>query len=295
MSAKVLLLGSKGVVGSEILKKLIDTYSLEHYDHDSLDVTNFNLVEKVIRNCKPKFIINCAAYTNVDQAQSNAKLCYQINSIAVKNLSEICRIYDCKLIHLSTDYVFDGMKETPYIETDKMNPLNIYGKSKSRADNYIFESGCSYIIFRTSWVYGQTGHNFVKSILKQAMSNDKLKVICDQHGVPTSSVFIADVIYVYLEKCLNDQIILKNNNIFNLCPSGYTSWLDFANKILFYASKANTKYETSIVSITSDDLETLAPRPKFSVLSNKKLCTYFDIDIQNWEYYLKQFLDSYIN
>ena len=295
MSAKVLLLGSGGIVGSEILNKLIDAYIIEHYNHDNLDITNFHLIEKVIKNFKPEFIINCAAYTNVDQAESNEDLCYQINSIAVKHLSEMCRSYNCKLIHLSSDYVFDGVKKSPYTETDTMNPLNIYGKSKSRGDNYIMDSGCSYIIFRTSWVYGQRGRNFVKSILKRSIPNNQLKVICDQYGVPTSSIFIADIINIYLEKCLNSKTIIKNNNIFNLCPSGHTSWHDFANKILYHASKINSKYETDIVSIGSDDLNAPAPRPKFSILSNEKLCTYFDIDIQNWEYYLKQFLDSYIN
>ena len=291
---RILILGSNGMVGSEISSKLDKIYELRSYDHSELDITDHDSIYNIVNQHKPNFIINSAAYTNVEKAEKNSTLCYEVNSDAVKNLAVLCNKFKSHLIHLSTDYVFDGTKSIPYTENDATKPLNVYGDSKNKGDEYIKNSGCDYVIFRTSWVYGPNGNNFVKNILQKAILNDKLEVVCDQYGSPTSSLFIAEIIEKYLNiQSLNN--FTAPNEIFNLCPSGSTSWLNLADTALKHAHKINPKYKTNLVSIGSKQYKTLAKRPKYSVFSNQKLSTYFDIDIQNWEYYLEYFLDTYIN
>ena len=291
---RILILGSNGMVGSEISSRIDKIYEVRSFNHSELDITDYDRVYSEVNQYKPNFIINSAAYTNVEKAEKNKNLCYKVNSDAVKHLAALCNKFKSHLIHLSTDYVFDGTKSTPYTENDTTKPMNVYGDSKNRGDEYIKNSGCDYVIFRTSWVYGPNGNNFVKNILQQATLSDKLEVVCDQYGNPTSSLFIAEIIEKYLNMQLLNNYIAPNE-IFNLCPSGSTSWLDFADTALKQAHKMNPKYKTNLVSIESKQYKTLAKRPKYSVLSNQKLSTYFDIDIQNWEYYLEYFLDTYIN
>ena len=290
---RILILGSNGMVGSEISSKIDKIYNIQSYDHSGLDITNYDHVYNIVNQFKPNFIINSAAYTDVEMAEENRTLCYKVNSDAVKNLAVLCKKFQSQLIHLSTDYVFDGTKNSPYTENDIPRPINIYGDSKKMGDEYIKRSGCAYVIFRTSWVYGPNGSNFVKNILQRAISSDKLEIICNQYGNPTSSSFIAEIIEKYLNICSTNNISAPNE-IFNLCPSGSTTWFNFAEKIIKQASEINPIYETNLISIESSEYKTLAKRPYYSVLSNQKLSTYFDIDIQNWEYYLKYFLDAYI-
>ena len=295
MSIKILLLGSKGIVGSDISKKISNTYDVRSYGHKDLDITDFELIKNTVQEFNPDIIINSAAYTQVDKAEDNKSVCYEVNSSAVKNLSELCNSYKTHLIHLSTDYIFDGMKNQPYTESDPGAPINVYGDSKNRGDEYIKSSGCNYTILRTSWVYGLNGNNFVKTILQRSLTNEKLEVICDQYGTPTSSNLIADIIknhlIHYCMKKKNDQC----KEIFNLCPTGYTSWFNFAKYIIDYSSNINSKYSVDLTSIKSKDYKTLAKRPRYTALSNQKICTYFDINIQYWENYLEHFLDSFID
>ena len=295
MSIRILLLGSKGIVGSEISKHISDNYDVRSYGHKDLDITDFDLIDNRVREFSPNIIINSAAYTQVEEAENNKSLCYDVNSYAIKNLSELCNSYKIQLIHLSTDYIFDGKQNHPYTESDSGAPINVYGDSKNRGDEYIKSSGCNYIILRTSWVYGLNGNNFVKKILERSLSNDKLEIVCDQFGTPTSSYLIADIIKNHL---LQYCIEKKNDSfkeIFNLCSTGYTSWFNFAKYIIKHASSINPKYTADLVSIKTKNYKTIAKRPKYTALSNQKICAYFDINIQNWEYYLERFLDNFID
>ena len=150
---KIFIAGSNGMVGSEISSKIDKIYEVQSFDHSELDVTDYDCVYDVVNQYKPNFIINSAAYTNVEKAEENRSLCYKVNSDAVKHLAVLCNKFNSHLIHLSTDYVFDGTKSTPYTENDTTRPINVYGDSKNRGDEYIKNSGCDYVIFRTSWVY----------------------------------------------------------------------------------------------------------------------------------------------
>tara|TARA_Y100001936_G_scaffold31661_1_gene29725 strand:+ start:30620 stop:31510 length:891 start_codon:yes stop_codon:yes gene_type:complete len=294
MSVKILLLGANGIVGTDIQKKLNKVYQVESYTHNELDITNSNLIESKIRELTPNLVINSAAYTNVEKAETDQIHCYEVNTNAVKNLAEICYLYNSTLIHLSTDYIYDGVRDYPYTEDDIGNPINIYGDSKNKADDYIQSCKCNSVILRTSWVYGDSGKNFVKSVLDRAKMNDELKIVCDQYGVPTSSNFLAEIIDKHLVKHCMKMSHNPYKNIFNICSSGYTTWFNFAEEIIKYASKFDPKYKIDVIPIQSDHYNTVAKRPSYTVLSNKKISTYFDINIQNWEYYLGFFLDSYI-
>ena len=156
MSVKILLLGANGIVGTDIQKKLNKVYEVESYTHNELDITNSNLIESKIREHTPNLVINSAAYTNVEKAETDQSHCYEVNTNAVKNLAEICYLYNSTLIHLSTDYIYDGVRDHPYTEDDIGNPINIYGDSKNRADDYIQACKCNSVILRTSWVYGDS-------------------------------------------------------------------------------------------------------------------------------------------
>ena len=295
MTIKILLLGSTGIVGSEISKNISNIYNVRSYGHKDLDITDFDLIENIVQEFNPDIIINCAAYTQVEKAENNKSLCYEVNSYAVKNLSELCNSYNIQLIHLSTDYIFDGMKNDPYTESDSGAPINVYGESKNIADEHIKSSGCNYIILRTSWVYGHAGNNFVKSILQRSLSNDKLEIVCDQYGTPTSSYLIADIIKNHLIQYCIEKKNDSCKETFNLCSTGYTSWYNFAEYIIEYASNINSIYTVDLISIKSEDYKTIAKRPRYTALSNQKICSCFDINIQNWEHYLECFLDSFVD
>ncbi len=294
MTAKIILLGSKGIVGSEILKMLKDKYKVYAFSHKDLDITDINLLSDTVNKIRPQYLINAAAYTKVEDAEHNNRLCYEVNSNAVYNIATICKTCDTHLIHFSTDYVYNGEKKEPYIESDKASPLNTYGDSKNRADQFIMTSECQYTIFRTSWVYGTEGYNFVKSILSKAINQNELTVVSDQYGTPTSSLLIAQVINIFLLDLTKKTKDIKRNQVFNLCPSGFTTWYGFACSIIKQASKIDTKYDIEVKPTTSSNYSSSVKRPSYTVLSNKKICSYFDIDIQNWEYYLIRFLEKNI-
>ncbi len=292
MPTKIILLGSQGIVGSELIKKLKDEHELYSFTHSDLDITNKECLRGKFNDIKPDTIINAAAYTDVEDAEINQKLCYDVNYNAVTNIAQLCKEIKAHLVHFSTDYVFDGKKNKPYLENDISSPLNTYGDSKNKADETIKKSNCRYTIFRTSWVYGSTGSNFVKKILEKALKQNDLDIVSDQYGSPTSSNLIAEIIQMFIST--NGIKQPHSGEVFNLCPSGSTSWYEFAKKIINYASRIDRKYNIRICPIRSYEYKSKVNRPNYTVLSNQKLCSYFDIDIQNWEHYLESFLKRYI-
>lgn len=275
---KILITGSKGMLGSQMLKQIQqDNKEIELMptDIEDFDITNLDQACSYIFTFNPDIIIHCAAYTNVDGCESNKELAYKINALGAKNIAIASKVVNSSMVLLSTDYIFDGSKSNPYIETDIPNPINTYGKTKLVAEELIKEEINNYYIVRTSWLYGESGSNFLKTILKLGKQNSEIKIINDQIGTPT---------YV---KSLSRQIltIIKTESfgIYHSSCNGYCSWYEFACEIVKQAG-----LQTNIIPIGTEDYPLPATRPRYSVLDNYML-RLKNIDIMpNWK-------DSLIN
>ena len=280
---RVLITGSNGQLGSE-LKLLIKNYSnYEYYftDKDELDICDKNALISFIEKNKIKIIINAAAYTNVEDAEIRSKTADAINYEAVKSIGELVKEFKLKLIHISTDYVFDGVSNKGYKESDTVNPINVYGITKSKGERALLRinpANCA--IIRTSWLYSQFGSNFVKTMLKLLKEKEQISVVSDQVGSPTYANNLADVI-------LNVIPLLKNDGVevYHYTNSGACSWFDFANEI-----KGLTKSTCKINSVTSEEFKAKATRPKFSLLNTEKIQKDFQIEIPFWKDSLKECL-----
>jgi len=281
---RILVSGINGQVGHALMQNLTDHELIGLTRHDC-DLTNPDQIKQVIDQHQPDLIINPAAYTKVDQAEDEPELAFQINRDAPKVMAEKAREYNIPLIHFSTDYVFDGQKEGAYTEEDLPNPLGIYGQSKLAGEKAIKEVDGHYYIFRTSWVYSGIGHNFYLNIQQKIGEQDELKVVNDQLGVPTSSLFIAQQIKKMIPKLLN-----KNKGIYHLVPNGGCTWFDFAMAIL-NTSKLDQS-EKKMVPVTSKEYPTKAKRPRNSCLSNDKIQKAFVLKFKDWN---SVFLESLKN
>jgi dTDP-4-dehydrorhamnose reductase len=267
----ILVLGSNGQLG----KCLIDHYSnedvlfLKKKDLDILDETK---LAKIIKNYRPKFVINCSAYTKVEMAEIEHETAELINSHAVSNISELCKQTNSILIHISTDYVFDGKLKRPFTEEDDTNPLNIYGKTKLQGEESIIKSGARYIIIRTSWVYSEYGNNFLKTMLRLGEKNEELQVINDQLGCPTYAQDIAIAIKNIIESSEFDHI---DNGIYHFCGDTCCSWYEFACKIFEICNKKGLASPKSLKPINAVDFETQVIRADYSVLDCSKYVSKF--------------------
>lgn len=255
---KILIAGSKGMLGHDLTHlPQYNNHELLNFDSSNLDIRNEKIVSKLLHLHKPDVIINAAAYTDVDGCQSNYKLAYDVNAVGPKNLAKVCNEIDAKLIHISTDYVFNGENKNSYKESDKTDPINVYGKTKLEGEEFIKNNLNDHAIIRTSWLYGVNGSNFVKTMLKLAESNNEISVVNDQIGSPTYTHDLAIAIFKLLEK---DFL-----GIFNITNSGNCSWFEFAQDIFEIA-----KIDVELKPVTTDEFPTPAKRPKYSVLSNEK-------------------------
>ena len=280
---KIVLLGANGQVGWELRKSLSSLKNVIAFDRSHVDLEDIESLKKRLLEIKPEIIVNAAAYTQVDKAESEPEKAYLINSTAVNALAEVSKNIGVTLIHYSTDYVFDGTKEGYYLESDPTAPLNVYGKSKLEGEKAILASGCNYFIFRTSWVYGWHGNNFIKTILRLAQEKEGLKIINDQFGAPTSAEFIATLTTSVIHKIKGKPEL---NGIYNLVPSGETTWYEFAKLIVECALESGLSLKTdptSIESISSENYHTPAARPKNSRLGTTKLQSTFDMSLPKWE------------
>ena len=282
----ILVTGSNGQLGKS-LKCLIGQSSLNHefvfVTREQLDLTNFNNVRNLIEKNKFDIIINCAAYTSVDKAETEKKQANLINHFAVLNLAEIARDNHIKLIHISTDYVFDGSKLESYDETDSVSPLNVYGKTKLDGENAIFSiMQFDALIIRTSWVYSIYGNNFVDTILKLCKVNNDLNVISDQIGSPTFANDLASVILSIIDnKKFNESH--QESQIFHYSNEGKCSWYEFANEI-----NRLSESECKINPIHSKEYPQAAVRPKQVILNKRKIIDFFDLDLIFWKDSLKK-------
>lgn len=291
---KFLILGTNGQVGWELqrafaLKGTVLSLARKDFGGDLLKPAE---IEKKIVEFAPDAVINAAAYTAVDKAESEQDLAFKINSQAVEHLAKVCKIQKTLLVHFSTDYVFDGSGSTPWSETDPVSPINTYGQSKLAGEKAIEQLQCDALIFRTSWVYGVHGKNFIKTILRLAQTKESLNVVNDQFGAPTSAEFIADVAAELSMRVLNNEKHLKG--IYHLVPNGETNWCDFARWIVSKAESLNFKLSLEaekIRGIRSSQYPTVAKRPNNSRLNNNKLKELFpEGTIHNWDVYARRVL-----
>ena len=248
-------------------------------------------VVKLIREFKPTHIINTSAYTAVDKAETERDKSMQINAHTVGIIGEVAKKLDATVIHYSTDYVFDGLGNAPYLEQHPIKPINYYGASKAEGERNLIDTGSRSYIFRVSWVYGQFGNNFLKTMLKFSQERPELKIVSDQIGAPTASFEIAESTL----KVLADAQFPDKAGIYHMAPEGKTSWYEFTQNILDMAKFKPDKYKViteSIVPINSDQFVSAARRPKYSVLNSDKLKAAFDLRLPPWDYSLQKVMNS---
>ena len=281
---KILILGSKGQLGIELKNSLKDSGELLNLSKDELDITDKEKVIEVLSNFQPNFVINACAFTNVEEAENNAEIAFKVNGEAIGFIAKEVFSRKIKLIHFSTDYVFDGLKIGKYTEEDSTNPINVYGHSKLLGEQLIKQSKCHYYIFRTTWVVSKNGKNFAKTILNLIKNKSEIKVIKDQIGVPTSTELISKVIKNLITSSLNDQVWEKG--IYNLTPIGSSSWFDVARYIYQIAIENNLKLSLNIDDISpilSRNYPSKVKRPLNSLLDISKVNKMIDFDLPKWE------------
>jgi dTDP-4-dehydrorhamnose reductase len=269
---KVLLTGSTGQVGYELARSLQGVGEVVAVDRGVMDLSDLDQVRDVIRRVKPGLIVNPAAYTAVDKAESEPELAYRINAEAPGVMAEEARALGAALVHYSTDYVFDGTQATPRVENDAVGPLNVYGASKLAGEQAIAAAGIPHLIFRTSWVYGMRGKNFLLTMLRLAKERDELRVVADQHGAPTWSRTIADTTAQVLSQAHagGREWWEQNSGVYHLSAQGQTTWHEFTQAIVEEAGLS-----CQVLPITSADYPTPARRPQYSVMSSERLTSRF--------------------
>jgi dTDP-4-dehydrorhamnose reductase len=271
---RILLTGSKGQIGSALAPVLAPLGEVRALDRQGLDLLDARSVSAAITNARPDVIINATGFTAVDRAEREESAAFAVNFQAVKELAREARSINALLIHFSTDYVFDGAKPAPYVETDTANPLNAYGRSKLAGEGAIEASGCRHFIFRTSWVYGPVGRNFLRAILQAAKAEPELRVVDDQRGAPTSSEAIAAA----LAQILSDRGLRdRPAGIYHLSAAGETTWHGFASAILQAQG-----VRTPVVAVRSGEYPAAARRPANSLLDNSKLAATFGVALPAW-------------
>lgn len=284
---RILLTGIHGQVGWELQRTLQPLGAVVACDRQTLDLADPDRLRTTLRDISPTLIVNPAAYTAVDKAESEPELAQAINGTAPGILAEEAKRLDALLVHYSTDYVFDGAKTTPYVEDDPTAPLGAYGRSKLAGEEAIRASGCRHLIFRTCWVYGARGHNFLRTMLRLARERDELRVVDDQHGTPTWSRMIAETTALALARHKDQQ------GIYHLAASGATTWHGFASAIITEASTRGLLGRTIPVRrIASADFPTPTRRPANSRLDCARLARDFGLSLPDWEAALRFCLDD---
>ena len=281
---KILLLGADGQLGRELERQLSAADSVAALPRSALDITNHQSVHETVRAIQPNIVVNAAAYTAVDKAEIDAEHAYAINAEAVQNLAQIAKKKRLWLIHYSTDYVFDGCNQSPYIETDTTDPISVYGASKLAGECGIAAVDCQHLIFRTTWVVGKDGNNFAKTILRLASERDSLKVINDQLGVPTSPTLISKVTIDAIQAIKNNKAWPQG--IYHLAPQGISNWHEIAKTLIAYAEQQRVPLNTQVAdiqAITTAEYPTAAKRPLNSQLNTQKLRSQLSFDLPHWK------------
>lgn len=270
---KILVTGAHGQVGTELnfLSSLLETHSFTFVDKDGLDITDEDAVNQFLSIGNYFALINCAAYTAVDKAESEKEIAFQINAEGAGILAKAAKANNCRFVHISTDFIFDGMKSLPLSEDETPNPLSVYGASKLEGEKKVLQNNPDTLLIRTSWVYSSFGNNFVKTILKLCKERETLNVIYDQIGTPTYARDLAAVILNIVQR------ETWNAGVYNYSNEGVASWYDFAIAIRDIA-----RLKTKLSPIETHQYPTPAIRPKYSVLNKKKIKETFGIEIPYW-------------
>ena len=282
---KILLLGPNGQLGESLKNHLEAFHELECLDKKKFDFLNPANFSDILKKSKPSLVINAAAYTDVEGAESNENLANQVNSEALKYISSACEVLDLTLLHFSTDYVFDGNQNTPYLEVDKPNPLSIYGKSKLLGEKIISDNMENYMIFRTSGVISNNTNNFINKIMLAAETQKELRIVHDQITSLNHSDFLAQAIHKIIFS-LEKERVNSLGEIYNLVGPSSGTWFEFsqfAQSICKHRNKPSKFADISIIPVTSEEMNFKANRPKYSHLSSDKIKKEFSLSIPNWE------------
>ncbi|MDR3266844.1 MAG: dTDP-4-dehydrorhamnose reductase [Tannerella sp.] len=278
----VLIIGANGQLGNA-LRNICgndEKYFYHFTDIQELDICNKSQLENFVHGNKIRLIVNCAAYTAVDKAEDDRQLCYKINRDAVRNIGEVAALNQAKVIHISTDYVFDGKGMRPYREEDDTSPASVYGHSKLAGENALLSTCTESIIIRTAWLYSETGNNFVKTMLRLGKERDAIGVVNDQKGTPTYAGDLASTVKTILE---SDSFV---SGIYHYTNEGICTWYDFTKKIFELSG-----FQCSVKPLRTEDYPTKAARPAYSVLDKTKIKQTYKIYIPEWEVSLKKMIN----
>lgn len=273
----ILYTGANGQLGRELKraaqKRALSAVGLSRAD---LDITEPDAIQAAISSYDPTVIINCAAYTAVDRAESESELAFAVNRDGPAHLARTCAVNDIVLIHISTDYVFDGSKESAYLESDPVCPINLYGEGKAAGERMIAQNLIRHIIIRTSWLYGCHGNNFVKTMLRLGREREEIGVVDDQFGCPTHAADLAEAALTVVNTASKPDF--SQWGIYHFADQGIVSWYEFAKAIFAYAQKHTNLKLTRLKALTTDQYPTTAARPQYSVLGITKISRQFGID-----------------
>lgn len=294
---KILLFGKIGQLGWELRRSLQPFGEIIVLDQEEADFSEPESLRDTVRGISPDVIVNAVAYTAVDKAEEEENLAAKINGIAPGILAEEALKIDALLVHYSTDYVFDGTKKDPYVETNVPNPLNAYGRTKLAGEVAIQSSGCDFLIFRTSWVYASRGHNFLLTILKLAKEREELSIVSDQIGSPTTARLIAETTILCMQQAMNERSKgVFSSDLYHLTASNSISWQGFAKEIVDVANQApNIKLSIKdIKAIPTIEYPTPARRPMNSRLDLSKLEKKFDVIMPDWKDVLRLCMEDLV-
>lgn len=282
--ANILVTGANGQLGCELRKIGFSVLDEVFYTGSAeLDITDKVAVSRFVKEHDIDTIINCAAYTAVDKAEEEPEAAARVNTEGVANLAGVAAKEDCLLIHVSTDYVFDGTGEVPYTEKDRPCPVSVYGRTKLDGERLVQKSGCCYIIIRTSWLYSVYGHNFVKTILRLSGERPEISVVSDQVGSPTYAGDLAKAIVAIMD----NENRADNEGIYHFCNGGVCSWYDFAMEIVRIGKK-----DCKVIPVSTAEYPTKTRRPAYSVLDNTKIKRIFDLEIPEWKEALGRMMEE---
>jgi dTDP-4-dehydrorhamnose reductase len=276
---KILILGNKGMLGTDLMLRLGIAHKVTGKDVGDFDITSPESCRQVISETNPEVVINAAAYTNVDGAEKDRDACFAVNADGVRNVALACGKENIRIVHFSTDYVFDGTGGTPYREDDALAPRGIYAQSKAAGEKYLQEYSNNYLLIRTAWLYGRNGKNFVRTILEKARHTNTLRVVDDQTGSPTYSWDLTGAVRILLEQ--------HHQGIFHVTNRGSCTWYAFTKKILEYAGLEHIAIEP----IQTRDLNLPAPRPAYSVLGTRKFTEATGNILRFWQLALRDFIE----
>jgi len=291
---KVLITGANGQLGRELIRQSWEVnFKFQSVNHQELDITNEGQVNQMLTHACPSVVINAAAYTDVDKAEKESDIAYAVNKNGPAYLARYCADHGLTLIHISTDYVFDGTKGRPYHENDPIAPLGVYGQSKAQGEAVIRSTLKNHIILRTSWLYGVYRNNFVKTILKHSQERTNLRVVADQFGSPTSASDLAKALLTIVKKIAAGEKF--DWGTYHYCGKGITTWHGLAEKIIQITKSDGTLQVKQVTPITTAEWPTPTKRPPYSVLDCSHLKSQFGIALKPWQESLKHTIDRLLS